>query len=288
MASGIPAKKIETEPLETHNSGDLLSAFRLAGMILRHGSTVVHVHSRKDFAAAVLAVSFARCVKMLTQGIPTAPGTRPPWVSGLPVLVLHAHLLKKLGIPKWLSGRFFESGAHAVFAVSEATRDFLLTVHRFHPNFVPVIYNGIDRGKYEMLPQKRRCCREEMRRKWNIPDTALVGPEGESGARRSLEAAADATGLPVIATDVGGCREVVEGGMTGLLIEGKNEISLREALLFLLDPGSPALRQRMGEAGQRRARQLFSVEQQVESLEVHYQNLINHDSYESLPKINHT
>jgi glycosyltransferase involved in cell wall biosynthesis len=59
------------------------------------------------------------------------------------------------------------------------------------------------------------------------------------------------SGLPVIATSVGGVAEVVEVGVTGLLVPPKNPKALSSALNHLLhDPG---LRARMGEAGRRRA-----------------------------------
>jgi glycosyltransferase involved in cell wall biosynthesis len=65
-----------------------------------------------------------------------------------------------------------------------------------------------------------------------------------------------AAGLPVVSTDVGGVREVVEEGVTGLLAAAGDDAALAEAILHLA--GDPALRARMGRAGLRRAEAAFS------------------------------
>jgi glycosyltransferase involved in cell wall biosynthesis len=66
------------------------------------------------------------------------------------------------------------------------------------------------------------------------------------------------SGLPVVATDVGGNGEAVVGGETGYLVPPCDPLALGEALALLAtDRG---LRARMGEAGQRRAHELFSFD----------------------------
>jgi glycosyltransferase involved in cell wall biosynthesis len=59
-------------------------------------------------------------------------------------------------------------------------------------------------------------------------------------------------GSPVVASDVGGLREVVQHGSTGLLVPPGDADALAAALDSLLD--NPDLRKRMGEAGRERAR----------------------------------
>lgn len=71
-----------------------------------------------------------------------------------------------------------------------------------------------------------------------------------------LEAAA--LGLPLVATDMPGCREVVKPGETGLLVPPRNVGALVLAIAELLD--SPARRTAMGRAGQARVRQEFSLQ----------------------------
>jgi sugar transferase (PEP-CTERM/EpsH1 system associated) len=67
-----------------------------------------------------------------------------------------------------------------------------------------------------------------------------------------------ASGLPVIATNVGGNPELVEDGRTGLLVPASNPLAMAGALLaYLHDPG---LRHEHGRAGRDRVERFFSIE----------------------------
>jgi glycosyltransferase involved in cell wall biosynthesis len=65
-----------------------------------------------------------------------------------------------------------------------------------------------------------------------------------------------AHGRPVVATAVGGLRDLVVDGETGLVIPSRDPGALRSALERLL--GDPVLRRRLGAAGRKRARERFS------------------------------
>jgi glycosyltransferase involved in cell wall biosynthesis len=65
-----------------------------------------------------------------------------------------------------------------------------------------------------------------------------------------------AHGRPVVATDVGGLRDLVVDGETGLVVPPRDPAALRAALEQLL--ADPKLRQRLGAAGRQRARERFS------------------------------
>jgi len=69
-------------------------------------------------------------------------------------------------------------------------------------------------------------------------------------------------GLPVVATDVAGCREAVVAGETGFLVPPRNVDELVGAIQKLVE--DPALRRRMGQAGRARVVQHFAVERVVE------------------------
>jgi phosphatidyl-myo-inositol dimannoside synthase len=71
-------------------------------------------------------------------------------------------------------------------------------------------------------------------------------------------AEAMAHGLPCIASRLDAGAEVVADGETGLLVDPQDPNELYGALLRLL--GDPALRARLGAAGRRRARELYSFE----------------------------
>ena len=85
-------------------------------------------------------------------------------------------------------------------------------------------------------------------------------PSYREGLPKSLQEAA-ACGLPIVTTDVPGCREVVRDGENGILVPHRNVDALAKALLRLIT--DPALRARMGEAGRRIAENEFSVQRVI-------------------------
>ena len=74
-----------------------------------------------------------------------------------------------------------------------------------------------------------------------------------------------ASGLPVVATSVGGLPECLVDGETGWLVPPARVEALADAVISVL--ADPQLRRRFGEAGQRRIRTHFSRESQVRRLE---------------------
>jgi glycosyltransferase involved in cell wall biosynthesis len=68
---------------------------------------------------------------------------------------------------------------------------------------------------------------------------------------------ATASGLPIVTTDVPGCRDVVTHGLNGLLVPVRNVPSLAEALETLLS--NPQLRNNMGIAGREIAVNKFGL-----------------------------
>lgn len=82
----------------------------------------------------------------------------------------------------------------------------------------------------------------------------FVLPSYREGMPRSIIEAM-ASGLPVVATNIRGCREEVVDGDTGLLVPVRDARALATALNRLVD--GPALRERMGRAGHQRAQALF-------------------------------
>jgi glycosyltransferase involved in cell wall biosynthesis len=88
--------------------------------------------------------------------------------------------------------------------------------------------------------------------------------------RSLLEAAA--SGRPIVATDVPGCREIVRHGENGLLVPVRDPAALANALDQLLS--DPALRSRMGARGRDIVLTEFSQERVVaETLNV-YRSLL--------------
>ena len=85
---------------------------------------------------------------------------------------------------------------------------------------------------------------------------AFVLPSrGEGISNTILEAMA--SGLPVVATDVGGNAELVSHGRTGEIVPAADPSALATSLLRLAD--NPALAQTMGQAGRAEAERHFSL-----------------------------
>jgi glycosyltransferase involved in cell wall biosynthesis len=81
-----------------------------------------------------------------------------------------------------------------------------------------------------------------------------------------------AAGLPVVAVAVGGLPELVCNGETGFLVPlGDNEAMLRAIIMLIRDEPR---RRRLGETGQRRAREHFSPEIQMPRIEAAFARTI--------------
>ncbi|HZN56271.1 MAG TPA: glycosyltransferase [Candidatus Polarisedimenticolaceae bacterium] len=91
--------------------------------------------------------------------------------------------------------------------------------------------------------------------------------EREGCSNAILEAMA--CGLPVIATDVGGNRELVVDGTTGILVPEEDVEAVTRGLMRLA--GDPALRERLGRAAAERIRGRFGVERMVASTQALYE-----------------
>jgi len=82
-----------------------------------------------------------------------------------------------------------------------------------------------------------------------------------------------AAGIPVVATRVGGNPEVVEDGVSGLLVPPRDSAALAAAMARLLE--DPDLALRLGRAGMRRVSELFSIDGSVHQTEHLYQRLVD-------------
>jgi len=67
-----------------------------------------------------------------------------------------------------------------------------------------------------------------------------------------------AYGLPIVATDVGGNREIVEDGIEGCLVSSRNPVDIAEKCVRILE--NPSLMRKMGLAAREKLEREFSVE----------------------------
>jgi glycosyltransferase involved in cell wall biosynthesis len=104
--------------------------------------------------------------------------------------------------------------------------------------------------------------REDVSRILSAADVLVISSEQEPFGLTALEALAMET--PVIATKCGGPEEIIEDGVTGLLVEVKNAKAIAEAMVKLLK--DKALSRRIALAGKAHVYREYSQEQFLKSI----------------------
>jgi glycosyltransferase involved in cell wall biosynthesis len=107
-------------------------------------------------------------------------------------------------------------------------------------------------------------------------DVLWLGSEYEGQSNAILEAMA--AGVPVIATDIAGNRDLVVDGTTGYLVPVGDRFEFTRRTHWLLDDA--ALRGRMGEAGRQQVLSEFTVEKMVERHAGMYRGLVSSSRFQ--------
>ena len=102
--------------------------------------------------------------------------------------------------------------------------------------------------------------RHDVERLYAAMDVFVIASWREGFSRSGMEAAA--MGLPVIATDVRGCRQVVDHERTGLLIPLRDPRAIADAVRRLAEDAD--LRRRLGDAGIDKARREFDQQRVID------------------------
>jgi glycosyltransferase involved in cell wall biosynthesis len=118
--------------------------------------------------------------------------------------------------------------------------------------------------------------REDVPRLMPHFDVLWLGSEYEGQSNAILEAMA--AGVPVIATDIAGNRDLVVDGGTGYLVPVGDRFEFTRRTHWLLD--DEAMRRRMGEAGRQRVRSEFTVEKMVERHAALYRELVSGSKFQ--------
>ena len=105
----------------------------------------------------------------------------------------------------------------------------------------------------------------------NAADAYVMSSSWEGMPMVLLEASA--TGLPIVATDVGGNREVVLDGVTGFLVPPRNPEALAEAMLRMMNLPEEKRRE-MGRAARKHVEENFSLDHVVDLWEALYKELL--------------
>ncbi|MFZ5926799.1 MAG: glycosyltransferase family 4 protein [Acidobacteriota bacterium] len=106
-----------------------------------------------------------------------------------------------------------------------------------------------------------------------------VHPSRQEGCPVALLEAM-ASGMACIATDVAGCRDVIEDGRSGLLVRALDAEALRAAIRRVLS--DDGLRRRLGEGARRRIEEQYSIEREVARHEEMYRTVLEIDRLDSV------
>lgn len=117
----------------------------------------------------------------------------------------------------------------------------------------PQVFAGQDRISYLGM-------RTDVEDLYGAFDVFVLPSHREGFPRAAMEAAA--SGLPLVLTDIRGCRQVVEDGVNGLLVPVRDPSALAHAIRELAADGD--LRRRMGVASVEKARRDFDERRVVE------------------------
>ena len=152
----------------------------------------------------------------------------------------------------------WQKGFHELFDAAERLRD-------SHPDIVFVVVGGSDSDKSDAISSEQLAAaarrghivfagsRDDMEHVYPGFDLFVLPSHREGFPRSAMEAAA--CGLPVVATDIRGCRQVVSHGQSGLLVPLHDPVRLAAAIEELAR--DPARRREMGAAGRRKAEAEF-------------------------------
>jgi glycosyltransferase involved in cell wall biosynthesis len=112
--------------------------------------------------------------------------------------------------------------------------------------------------------------RRDVPRLLRATDVLVLSSTGWEGLPLTvLEAMASS--LPVVASDVGGTREAVVNGETGFLFPASDVTALAQHILALA--ADPALAQRMGQRGQARVQELFTLQRMARETAAVYEQM---------------
>lgn len=154
-------------------------------------------------------------------------------------------------------------------------------LHRAHPDAVLVVVGPDDSDKADAMPaevmDRARAAgvrflgmRDDVHELYLGMDVYVLASHREGFPRSAMEAAA--AGLPIVATDIRGCRQVVAHERTGLLVPVRDAPALGRAIERLV--ADEPLRRQMSDAAARRARHEFDQQRVIDTTLSTYSRLL--------------
>jgi glycosyltransferase involved in cell wall biosynthesis len=197
------------------------------------------------------------------SGVDLAQYSYTPIQSGVPVVVLAARLLVHKGVREFVQAARLlkQQGVAARFCV-------VGSVDSANPASLDSaeLTHWANEGVVELWGQ-----RSDMPNVLSAAHMVVLPSYREGLPKLLLEAAA--CGRAVITTDVPGCREAIDPGVTGVLVPVRNSAALAEAIKALIN--DPLRYEAMGNAGRALAERSFDVRQVVAAHLRVYQELID-------------
>jgi glycosyltransferase involved in cell wall biosynthesis len=229
-------------------------AGRLTDMVVPVSEDAAHVAMTVDRVPR-------RKVRVIRNGValPVA-SPLPPLPNGAPVRAVHVARLHAIKDQVTL--------LHAIRGVVDARPTFHVDIIGDGPAGDEVRALAVELGLEEAV--RFHGMRDDVDAFLTGADLFLLSSVSEGISLTLLEAMSHA--LPVVATDVGGNREVVVDNATGLLVPARDPGAMAEAILALVD--DPERRRRYGAQGRRRVEEEFSLDRTVDAYHAAYAELL--------------
>jgi len=235
---------------------------RVLSQILRHNIVIVQNQDDEMFWVNA-GVNAEQIIRLPGVGVDLGRFSPRPEPPGPPTVLLAARMLWTKGIGEFVRAAEIlkSSGVNARF----------------------VLVGPIDKGNPAAISQRQLIqwqtarliewwgYRRDMATVYHQAHVVTLPSYREGLPKVLLEAAA--SGRPIVATDVPGCREVVKHGHNGLLVPPRDPQALAQALHILIE--QPNLRRQMGRRGRELVEQHFARDHVVRRILSIYQQQVS-------------
>lgn len=185
------------------------------------------------------------------SGVDLASYTEVPEASGTPIVCLAARLLRDKGVLEFVE-------AVRILRQRGVNAQFQLVGDLDLGNPASITVDELEAWRQEGFIELTGF-RKDVANLFRDAHIVTLPSYREGLPRVLVEAAA--CGRAVVTTDVPGCRDAIEPGITGLLVPVRDSLALADAIEVLLNDSG--MRQKMGHAGRMLAESEFSIDKIV-------------------------